>query len=80
MIIARLINDRWISLEGNPYEIERVGGAFTKKVNSWYIIKKKNPNANVDETFMAAGGIIPLGLWVELINVCKIMKIESILF
>ena len=78
MVIARLINDRWISLEGNPYEIERVGGAFTKKVNSWYIIKKKNPNANVDETFMAAGGIIPLGLWVELINVCKIMKIELV--
>ena len=45
MIIAKLINDRWISLEGNPYEIERVGGAFTKKVNSWYIIKKKSPNA-----------------------------------
>jgi len=72
MITAKLTdNNKWLLVEGNPDEVSVVRSKFIKKINQWYIIKKKNPNANVDESFMNSYGLIPSGLWVELINVCK---------
>lgn len=72
MIQARLIEDNnWILVEGNPDEIQSVRGEFTKKIESWFIIKAKHPEANVEECFMNHLGIIPVGLWIELVNVCK---------
>lgn len=77
MLTARLINeDRFLIVEGDPAEITQVRLYFTKKVNSWFIIKSKNPNAVVDEAFMNAVGMIPVGLWVELINVCNKLGYE----
>ena len=61
---------RWLYVDGNPDEVDQVRLSFTKKINSWFIIKKKNPDANVDEAFMNHLGIIPVGLWMELVNVC----------
>lgn len=72
MLTAKLIeNNKFILVEGNPDELRQVRLSFTKKIKSWYIVKSKNPNVNVEETFMNAVGLIPVGLWVELINVCK---------
>ena len=72
MLTARLIeNNKFIIVEGNPDEIAQVRLSFTKRIKSWYIIKNKNPNANVDESFMNSVGMIPVGLWVELINICN---------
>lgn len=45
--------------------------SFTKKIPNWFIIKKKNPFANVDLSFINSSNMIPTGLWMELVNVCK---------
>ena len=72
MLTARLTdNNRFLVVEGNTDELAQVRLSFTKKINRWYIIKSKNKDANVDEAFMNNVGMIPVGLWVELINVCK---------
>lgn len=71
MVTARLVDEKWISVGGTPAEVQQVELAFTKKIDSWYIIKSKNPDAIVDEKFMTNYGIIPVGLWLELINTCQ---------
>lgn len=45
--------------------------SFTKKIPNWFIIKKKNPFANVDLSFINSSNMIPTGLWLELVNICK---------
>ena len=72
MLTARLTDDlQWIHVDGDALEMNQLKLSFTKKVNSWFIIKSKNPNAIVDEKFMNAFGLIPVGLWIDLINTCK---------
>ena len=73
MLKARLTCDnQWIIVESdNAVELKQLKMSFTKKINDWYIIKKKAPYANVDETFMNSYGMIPVGLWLELIRICK---------
>ena len=72
MLFANLTNDnQFLHISGDPMEIDRVRATFIKKIDSWYIIKKKNENAKVDEHFMNQYGLIPTGLWVELINTCN---------
>ena len=72
MLTARLVEDnKFIVIEGNHRELQQVRLAFTKKLNSWYIIKSKNPDATIEESFMNTVGMIPVGLWVELVNICK---------
>ena len=73
MIKARLTYDnQWIVCESNDAtEMKQLKMSFTRKVNDWYIIKKKAPYANVNETFMNSYGMIPVGLWLELVRICK---------
>jgi len=73
MLKARLTADnQWIVVESdNIIEMKQLKLSFTKKINDWWIIKKKAPYANVDETFMNSYGMIPVGLWIELIRICK---------
>lgn len=72
MVTATLTEDnKWIYVDGNPDEVRHIRANFTKKINSWFIIKKKNPDANVEESFMNHLGIIPVGLWMELIKTCQ---------
>lgn len=70
---ARLSQDeRFIIIEQTTMEERRqLELSFTKKINDWWIIKKKNPSANVDECFIMNQCIIPKGLYLELINVCN---------
>ena len=72
MLTAKLVDDNnWILVEGDVLEMQQLKLAFTKKINSWFIIKNKNPDAVVDEKFMNNFGLIPVGLWIELINICQ---------
>ena len=72
MLTARLIeNNDWILVEGDALELRQLKLCFTKKIPNWFIIKSKNPNAVVEEKFMNNIGLIPVGLWIELINSCK---------
>ena len=76
MIKARLTYDNnWIIVESdNVTEMKQLKLSFTKRINDWYIIKKKAPYANIDESFMNSYGMIPKGLWLELIRICKKYK------
>lgn len=69
---ARLTGDeKFIVLEGmTPMERGQLEMSFTKKINNWFIIKSKSPYANIEESFISNGCIIPRGLYLELINVC----------
>ena len=73
MIKATLTEDKnWLKIDSDSsYELAQLHLYFTKKINDWYILKKKNPNIKVDETFMSAYNIIPVGLWRELIKACN---------
>ena len=72
MLTARLTEDKnWILVEGDIIEVKQLRLCFTKKIPSWFIIKSKNPDAVVEENFMNNFGLIPVGLWIELINSCK---------
>lgn len=73
MIRARLTYDnQWIICESDvPMEMKQLRLSFTVKIPNWYIIKKKYNYAQVDETFMNSYGMIPSGLWLHLIDVCK---------
>lgn len=73
MVTGRLTPDnKWIIVESdNHYEMAQLRLFFTKKINSWFVIKNKNPNAVVEETFMNSFGMIPVGLWMELISACQ---------
>lgn len=76
MISARLTADnQWIIVESDSQlEMKQLKLSFTKKINDWWIIKKKAPYANVEEAFMNSYGMIPRGLWMELIRICKKFK------
>jgi len=69
---ARLsIDERFIILENlTPVERRQIILSFTKKINNWWVIKNKNPYANIEECFITNGCIIPKGLYLELVNVC----------
>jgi superfamily II DNA or RNA helicase len=72
LLTARLTEDKeWVLVEGDQLEIRQLRLCFTKKINSWFIIKNKNPQAEVEEKFMNNFGLIPVGLWIELIKACE---------
>lgn len=60
-----------ILYELTDLEKKQLQVSFTKKIPNWFIIKKKNPFANVDSTFINSSNMIPTGLWMELVRVCK---------
>ena len=73
MIVATLTTDlKWLKIQSNSaYELKQLQLYFTKKVNDWYIIKKRNPYADIEEHFMSVYDIIPVGLWCELAKACN---------
>lgn len=73
MLTAKLTDDnRWILVEGNNMELQQLILCFRKKTPSWFIIKSKNSDANVEENFMSDFGLTPVGLWIELIKMCRL--------
>lgn len=72
-MVASLSKDnKWIDLQNMaPLDRAQLELYFTKKIPNWFIIKKKAPYANLNESFIAEGHVLPVGLWVELCNACK---------
>ena len=65
-------DDKFIILsELTDIERKQLVLSFTKKIPNWFIIKKANPFANVDSTFINSSNMIPTGLWMELVNICQ---------
>lgn len=66
------LDDNFLIIEDiRQFEKERLVNYFTKKIPNWFIIKRKNPYANVDSAFINDYNMIPAGLWLELVNACK---------
>lgn len=63
-----------ILYELTDLEKKQLQVSFTKKIPNWFIIKKKNPFANIDSTFINSSNMIPTGLWLELVKICKKYK------
>lgn len=72
MILATLTEDKkWLKIDSDsPYELSQLHLFFTKKINDWFVLIKKNPNIKVDETFLSSYNILPVGLWRELAKAC----------
>ena len=70
---ARLSYDKkYIIIENTSFlERKKLESEFTKKVPNWFIIKNKNPNAKIEESFINDYYMIPTGLYMELIKICK---------
>ncbi len=73
MVVSTLTADKkWLTVESDSiYELNQLHLYFTKKINDWYILKKKNPYINVEETFLSVYNVLPVGLWRELAKACK---------
>ena len=52
-------------------ELEQLRLSFTKKLPDYYFLKNVAPYAKKEETFINSYGILPVGLWLELVQVCK---------
>ena len=72
MKAALTFDDKFIVISDlTDIERKQLQLSFTKKIPNWFIIKKKNPFANVDLSFINSSNMIPTGLWMELVNICK---------
>lgn len=58
-------------IEASKLELDQLKLSFTKKIENWYIMKKKNPNWNCEICFFDRYLRIPFGLWKELLLMCK---------
>ena len=73
------IDKKFIQLyEISDYELKQLKISFTKKINNWFIIRRKSPFANVDESFINKYNMIPIGLWVELVKIATKYKLNLI--
>jgi len=72
MIRAKLTPDnRFICLDSDKdIELKQIKLSLTVKLPNWFIIKKKYPYANIEERFMNDYNMVPVGLWLELVNIC----------
>jgi len=52
-------------------ELDQLTYSFTKKVDNYFIIKKKVPHWDGEVKFIDAYNRIPIGLWKEVKNICK---------
>ena len=57
-------------IDSTQIEYDQLVYSMTKKVNSYFIIKKKLPHWDGEVKFIDSGGRIPVGLWQEIKNVC----------
>jgi len=60
-----------ILIESTELELAQITLCFTKKVDNYFIIKKKLPHWDGEVVFIDRYGRVPIGLWGEVKNVCK---------
>ncbi|MEG1142174.1 MAG: DEAD/DEAH box helicase family protein, partial [Clostridia bacterium] len=72
MIIKLDENKNFIHIvEANKLELDQLRYTFTKKVANWFILKKRNPNWDGEICFIDTLNRISIGLWKELILLCR---------
>ena len=58
-------------VDSTQNEIEQLEFSLTKKVDNWFIIKKKVPHWDGEIKFIDRYQRVPIGLWKEVQNICK---------
>ncbi len=78
MISAKLTPDNnWIIVSSSSeWELRQIKLDFCKKYDNWFILRKKSPIIPIEENFMNDYNMIPVGLWLELVNTCIKFKIK----
>lgn len=63
-----------VLVESTSGEYDQLRYSFTKKLDNWYIIKRKRPYWNCEVSFIDRYERIPIGLWSELKKLAKEYK------
>jgi superfamily II DNA or RNA helicase len=58
-------------VDSTQTEFEQLEYSFTKKIDSWFIIKKKIPHWDGEVKFIDRFNRIPIGLWQEVKKLCE---------
>lgn len=75
MVVSVLDNGEYIKVDNaTSLELSQLRLSFTKKIDNWFIIKRKYPNFNENKKFINNFNIFPIGLWKELEKVCEKYK------
>lgn len=72
MLLKVTSDNRFLQIiDGTQNEIEQIIYSLTKKVDNYFIIKKKRPNWDGEVKFIDRFHRIPIGLWLEVFTISK---------
>ena len=73
MITVRLSPDKkWLYTRcSTPEETTWLASYFIVKVPNWQMLQKKYPGIQTEQAFINDIGMIPVGLWAYLVNLCQ---------
>lgn len=62
-----------------PYELKLLKNFLTREVPNAWLIRKKMPYLSTERCFINEYGMVPVGLWLEIIQFCKQYNINLVL-
>ena len=62
-----------------PEENTILKNALTRELQDAWILKKSKPHINTERCFINSYGMVPIGLWLDVINICKEFNIPFVL-
>lgn len=73
MVYIDLTDDKHFLVVSSPVQLEmsQLNISFSREVSNAWLIKKQNSNANTTRSFINQYGMIPIGCWLYLLNICN---------
>ena len=62
-----------------PYELQLLRNFLTREISNAWLLKKKMPYINTERCFINEYGMVPVGLWLEIIQFCKQYNINLVM-
>ena len=60
-----------------PYELQLLKNFLTREISNAWLLKKKMPYINTERCFINEYGMVPVGLWLEVLQFCKQFNISA---
>ena len=60
-----------------PYELQLLKNFLTREIENAWLLKKKMPYINTERCFINEYGMVPVGLWLEVLQFCKQYNIPA---
>ena len=60
-----------------PYELQLLKNFLTREIENAWLLKKKMPYINTERCFINEYGMVPIGLWLEVLQFCKQCNITA---